>query len=74
MKLATEEYQALESVVGPEYITQDPVILDTYDQVWGNRLFFDHKHSTRPAAVVMPENTGEVQGIVKLCNKYGIRV
>jgi len=72
MKLGKEAYQALEDIVGPEYITQEPVILDTYNQVWGNTFFFDEKHSTRPAAVLLPATTQEVQEIVKACNKYGI--
>ncbi len=72
MKLSTEEYKALEDIVGPEYITQEPVIMDTYNQVWGNKFFFDAKHSVRPAAVLLPANTQEISAVVKVCNKYGI--
>ncbi len=72
MKLTGEEYQALEAVVGLEYINQEPVIMDTYNQVWGNKFFFDEKHSVRPAAVLLPANTEEVAAAVKVCNKYGI--
>jgi glycolate oxidase len=72
MKLKEEEYRALEEIVGPEYITQEPVILDTYNQVWGNKFFFDEKHSVRPAAVLLPASTEEIAAVVKVCNKYGI--
>ena len=72
MKLAEEEYKALQKIVGEEYITREPVILDTYNQVWGNTFFFDEKHSVRPAAVLLPANTAEISEIVKVCNKYGI--
>jgi len=72
MKLSSEEYQALEEIVGPEYITQEPVIMDTYNQVWGNKFFFDEKHSIRPAAVLLPANTSEISEVVKLCNKYSV--
>ncbi len=72
MKLAEEEYKALQKIVGSEYITREPVILDTYNQVWGNTFFFDEKHSVRPAAVLLPANTAEISEIVKVCNKYGI--
>ena len=72
MKLSKEEYKALEDIVGPEYITQEPVILDTYNQVWGNKFFFDEKHSIRPAAVLLPASTEEISAVVKACNKYGI--
>ena len=72
MKLSKQEYQALEDIVGPEYITQEPVILDTYNQVWGNKFFFDEKHSVQPAAVLLPATTEEIAAVVKVCNQYGI--
>lgn len=72
MKLAKEEYQALEDIVGPEYITQDPVIMESYNQVWGNKLEFGEKFTKPPAAVLLPATTEEIQAIVRLCNKYGI--
>jgi len=72
MRLSGEEYKALEDIVGPEYISQEPVIMDTYNQVWGNKFFFDEKHSVRPAAVLLPANTAEIAAAVIECNKYGI--
>lgn len=72
MELVKEAYAALEDIVGPDYITQDPAIRDTYNQVWGNKLVFGEKWSNRPAAVVLPSTTEEVQGIVRVCNRYKI--
>jgi glycolate oxidase len=72
MELTNEEYSALEDVVGPEYITRDPAIRDTYNQVWMNKLIFDQKWSNRPAVIVLPGNTQDVQGIVRVCNRYRI--
>jgi glycolate oxidase len=72
MKLVKEAYQSLEDIVGTENITQEPAILDTYNQVWGNKFFFDEKHSVRPAAVLLPATTEEISAVVKVCNKYGI--
>ena len=72
MELAKDTYKALEDIVGPEYITQEPAIRDTYNQVWGNKLVFDEKWSIRPAAVLLPGSTEEVQAIVKVCNRYKI--
>ena len=72
MELPKWEYDALEDVVGAENISQDPVILDTYNQVWGNQLVFGEKWSRRPSAVLLPGSTAEVQAIVKVCNWYGI--
>ena len=72
MELSKEAYQALEDIVGPENISRDPAIRDTYNQVWGNKLVFDTKFSNRPAAVVLPGNTKEVQAVVRICNRYKI--
>jgi len=72
MKLTNEEYKALEDIVGPEYITQEPVIMETYNQIWGNKLAFGDKRHNPPAAVLLPANTGEVQAIVRYCNKADI--
>ncbi len=72
MKLSNEEYKALEETVGPEYISQEPVIMDTYNQVWGNKFFFNEKHSVRPAAVLLPASTPEIARAVKVCNRYGL--
>lgn len=73
-RLKPEAYRALEEIVGTEYITEEPAILDGYCFVWGNDLFCDgDKFSTRPLAVVMPETTRELQAIVKVCNQYGIK-
>ena len=41
MDLERDAYQALEDIVGPEHINEDPAIRDTYNQVWGNKLLFD---------------------------------
>ena len=42
MKLDKKEYSELEDILGPENITQQPVILETYNQVWGNKFFFNN--------------------------------
>jgi glycolate oxidase len=72
MEMLDNIYKAFEDVVGEEFITRNPAIRDTYNQVWGNKLVFGQKFSTRPAAVLLPGSTEEVQGIVKVCNRYGV--
>lgn len=72
MALTDIEYQALEDVVGSENITREPAILDTYTQCWGHKVVFDEKFAPRPAAVLLPGSTEELQSIVKLCNRYRI--
>jgi glycolate oxidase len=69
MTLSREAYKALEDVVGPENISEEPAILDGYCFIWANEVHFGDKFSARPPAVVMPGNTGEVQGVVRVCNK-----
>jgi len=73
MELTDLEYKALEDIVGSENISREPAILETYNQVWGNKLVFGQKWSPRPAAVLLPGSTEEVQAIVKACNRFGIQ-
>jgi glycolate oxidase len=59
MALSKEIYSAFEDVVGPEFICDDPVIMPSY-------------HGIMHQAVLLPENTAQVQAIIKLCNKYKV--
>ena len=61
MAIDKELYKALEDVLGPENISSDPAITFTNSQF---------RVTPRFAAVVLPEDTKEVQAIVRLCNKY----
>ena len=72
MTLTKDEYKALEDIVGPEYITQEPVIMESYNQLWGNKLAFGEKQHRAPAAVLLPGSVEELQSIVRFCNKAGI--
>jgi glycolate oxidase len=71
--------KALEEVVGPENVSTDPAILDTYAFQWCGELenlkkgrepsrFLD-----RPEAVVLPSNTEEIQAIVRICNRFKLK-
>ena len=72
MRLTDEEYRALEAVVGPENVSRDPVVTESYNQVWGNKLVFGQKHTTPPAAVLCPGSLEEIVAIVRLCNEQDI--
>jgi glycolate oxidase len=63
MALKRELYQALEDVVGPENISEAPIILNSYAQ--RGRPKFE--------AITLPGTTEEVQAIVRLCNRYGVQ-
>ena len=75
MALSKEVYKAFEDVVGARNITQDPALLESYRcyaaQSSAHYGPFEHK-TPMPGAVIMPGSTEEVQGVVKLCNKYKI--
>lgn len=69
MSLTKEVYQALESIVGRENVSDDPAICEA-DTKGGFGEFIYDKSAVRPAAVVLPGNTQEVRDIVELCNRY----
>ena len=73
MAIDEAAYRALEDVVGPEHITREPVVLDTYCYIWANEVLVGDKFSARPLAVVMPASTEEIQAIVRVCKRYGVR-
>jgi glycolate oxidase len=73
MALAREAYKALEDIVGPEYMTEEPVVLDGYCFCWGNEALFGGKFGPRPGAVVLPRSREEIQAMVRVCNRYKIQ-
>jgi glycolate oxidase len=68
-----DAYKALEEILGPDYISEEPAVLDSYAFQWGAELFTDTPFLPRCGAVVLPGRTEEVQAIVKACNKYRVR-
>jgi hypothetical protein len=77
MPLAREVYQALEDIVGPENICDDPALLDSYRYPLNHTALhlgpYYGVYTPRGEAVLLPGSTEEVQAIVKLCNKYRIK-
>jgi len=77
MKLSKETYQSLEDIVGPDNISNDPAILESYavpmDQTSSHLGPFYKVRTPRAQAVVLPGCTEEVQAIVKVCNKHGLK-
>ncbi len=72
MALKRDQYTAFEDVLGPASISEDPVILDSY--AWRScQMAGLDKFMPRFEAVVLPQNTGEVQSIVRLCNKFKLQ-
>ncbi|MBP1706328.1 MAG: GlcD [Chloroflexi bacterium] len=77
MALAREVYQQFEDIVGPDNISDDPAVLDSY----ATSMAQSQHHmgpvynvfTPRGLAAVLPGSTEEVQSVVKLCNKYQIK-
>ena len=84
MALEKGIYRAFEDIVGPDNISEEPAILDAY--AWTG-IVQKEKNSTPAArkqtgfqrfavrceAILLPGETKEVQSIVRLCNKRGLR-
>ncbi len=70
-------YQALADVVGQDFISDDPAICQAYSKdaslasVWRK-----HKgdRTTVPGMVALPNSTAQVQGILRICNRYRVPV
>lgn len=67
-------YKALQDVVGEENATSDPVLCQSYSRVqWLPSGVMQRERcglDMRPACVVMPGSTEEVQSIVRIANRY----
>jgi len=73
MALESKVYRALEDIVGPENISQELAIMDSYAFQMGTRALPTRVWLPRPEAVLLPGSVNEVQAIVKTCNRYRIR-
>jgi len=71
MSLPKGAYQALEDVLGSTHVSDDPAITSAYSYMW--LLYSTHVQSGRyrPAAVVLPGSTEDVQTVIRLANRYG---
>jgi glycolate oxidase len=72
MALDRSIYRALEDVVGPENISDEPAVLDSY--AWRSGLVATPiRFVPRFEAVTLPGSTAEVQAIVRLCNRFKLQ-
>jgi hypothetical protein len=74
--LAPEAHRALEDIVGARNVSRDPAVLDAYAFQWLAELVRPGQspYMPRPAAVVLPGSTEEVQAVVRIANKHGLKV
>jgi len=77
-KLPREVFKTLESIVGPDYITEDRAVVEGYSRglvIPGEILPKHMKEKTvLPAAIILPETTEEVQAIIRVASRNGIPV
>ncbi len=75
-QIPRDAYRAIEDIVGKDFITDDPALLDSYAFQWLAELVRPNRshYMPRPWAVVLPATTEEVAAVTRLCNKYGIKV
>jgi hypothetical protein len=75
MSISKKAYNALESIVGSKYITDDPAVCEGYRSGPGGYecgIGYERVMTKIPSVVVLPRNTEEVQRIVKICNRYRV--
>lgn len=77
MALDRRVYGELEAAVGPENVSEDPCVLAGYSRHWAAALRTAEKSPGKwtpfPDAVVLPGSAEEVQKVVRICNRYGVR-
>jgi glycolate oxidase len=76
MALPRDEYKALEDIVGPENISEEPAVMDSYAFQFQTEMErVDQSHwNPRAEAVLTPGSAEEIQAIVRTCNKYKTKV
>lgn len=70
-------YQAIAEVVGPDFVSDDPVVCQTYAKDGAFPAImkrYKKDPSAIPDLVVLPESTEEVQGVLRIANRYGLRI
>jgi glycolate oxidase len=66
-------YRTLEGIVGPDHISEEPAVLDSYAFQWGAEISTGTPFLPRSGAIVLPGSTEEVQAVVKTCNTHNVR-
>ena len=74
--LNPDAYRALEDIVGAANVSNDPAVLDGYAFQYLAELVRPENspYMPRPAAVVLPASTQEVQQVVLLANRHGLKI
>src|SRR3989304_419249 len=65
-------YGALKSIVGEDYCADDPAITENYVKSGEGQDTLYQRGVMPPGVVVLPQNTAEVQKIVRVCYHYNL--
>jgi len=74
--LTSDQMKAIQDIVGPQWVTDDPCCTDTYS-IHRNPEWTTGGKSPwlpRPTAVVTPATAQEIAELVRFCNKTGLMV
>ncbi|MBN2167639.1 MAG: FAD-binding oxidoreductase [Actinobacteria bacterium] len=72
--LPREAYEEFKEVVGEEYVSIEPEVMETY--TYQNGLAqggFGVKWMNPPVGVILPSTTEEIQKIIQICAKYKLK-
>lgn len=71
--ISDEDRRELEDALGEENVSREPAVLDGYAFQSFQNHTTDFPWIPRPAAVVLPGSTAEVQAVVRTCNRHGLK-
>jgi glycolate oxidase len=69
--LTREAKRALADALGERYVSDDPAVIASHS--WAFLAGETQMTQIRPVAVVLPANTQEVQAVVRICLRHGLR-
>src|SRR5512139_2479751 len=74
--LTDGELSTLQSIVGPQWVSTAPCMMDTYSFYMNPETLVKDggRWTPRPVAVVLPESTEQVRDIVRFCNRTDLMV
>jgi len=77
-KIPREALQALEDTLGPEWVSEDRAVIETYSRFSVDSAGALRKHlkdpTMLPACIVLPQSTEEVQAIMRIANRFKVKV
>lgn len=73
--LSPEARGTFEAILGKRYVSDDPAFMASYSWVTstGGNPSMKQLYDIRPAAVLLPETTAQVQAIIRACRDHGLK-